>query len=394
MSLEVYDPRRAPRGVRLPSNRSLRSLKMISDDPRADPHFDFFAIHEETREQFTGENAIDLVERNYPLGTQFLMYGNAKERKIFGVDLQALRATNTRFVTMNYFPNPLRDFEYSYGIQRNFSEVRFFPRTGNAFQRVRTLADFEAGLADPTKITTTTSLEGIYNYDGDHRNLPERLYADGIRTLMLVHNLDNELGTGQQTKTRNGITSLGEEVAYEAMLRGIGMDLSHASSWMSHGVLNVVERMMARGENPPPPDISHTGAKGLVARTNRNATDAVLLRVAELGGIVGIVDIKRCVAKDMRREATAEDYVRSLEYVVNLFEKNNIPDATKRVAVSTDSNGKMDGSQMSGKLDNYESFHLGLDTEFNRRGYSPEFQREIRYENVVDHTRRVLQAAA
>ena len=118
-------------------------------------------------------------------------------------------------------------------------------------------------------------VEGLPGFAGDWDTL-ESWYVQGLRSVGLVWNDDNQLGGG--TNSARGLTELGKEFIRWCEERQILIDLAHMNPVMFADSMRVVTR---------PPFISHGGLYSLVPN-RRNYADEQLRAVTSLGGVFGV----------------------------------------------------------------------------------------------------------
>mgnify|MGYP000542492582 FL=1 len=119
--------------------------------------------------------------------------------------------------------------------------------------------------------------EGSHALDGDLANI-QRLYDAGFRMMSLQHFFDNKLGGSLHGESNAGLTDFGRQAVLEMDALGIMIDVSHSSPQVVDDVLNLIEGPLI---------VSHTGFKGHCNR-KRNISDALIARIAERGGLIGV----------------------------------------------------------------------------------------------------------
>ena len=119
--------------------------------------------------------------------------------------------------------------------------------------------------------------EGSHALDGDLSNI-QRLYDAGLRMMSLQHFFDNKLGGSLHGESNAGLTEFGRQAVREMDALGIMIDVSHSSPQVVDDVLNLIDS---------PVIVSHTGFKGHCDR-KRNISDALIARIAERGGLIGV----------------------------------------------------------------------------------------------------------
>ncbi|MEL6857818.1 MAG: membrane dipeptidase [Pseudomonadota bacterium] len=136
--------------------------------------------------------------------------------------------------------------------------------------------DVEGILADGKKVVFQ-SMENSYPL-GTDVSLLEHFYIGGLRMIAPVHFANNQFADSATdiSQPYDGLSPLGEELVREANRLGLVLDGSHASD-------ATVRDMMALSTTPV--ILSHTGAKAVYDHP-RNIDDALLLELAENGGVI------------------------------------------------------------------------------------------------------------
>lgn len=119
--------------------------------------------------------------------------------------------------------------------------------------------------------------EGSHALDGDLANI-QRLYDAGLRMMSLQHFFDNKLGGSLHGESNAGLTEFGRQAVLKMDALEIMIDVSHSSPAVVDDVLNLIDSPLI---------VSHTGFKGHCDR-KRNISDALIGRIAERGGLIGV----------------------------------------------------------------------------------------------------------
>lgn len=119
--------------------------------------------------------------------------------------------------------------------------------------------------------------EGSHALDGDLSNI-QRLYDAGLRMMSLQHFFDNKLGGSLHGESNAGLTEFGRQAVLKMDALGVMIDVSHSSPQVVDDVLNLIDSPLI---------VSHTGFKGHCDR-KRNISDALIARIAERGGLIGV----------------------------------------------------------------------------------------------------------
>lgn len=152
------------------------------------------------------------------------------------------------------------------------------------------------------------AIEGLHALDGDLAHV-ETLYDAGYRMMGITHFFDNALGGSLHGVSNAGLTDFGRDVVDKMDRLGIIIDLAHASTAVAEEVLE---------RSPRPVVVSHTGFKG-ACDTPRNYPDALMVRIAEAGGLIGVGywDAAAC-------DISVDGVARSIVYGVNLVGANHV----------------------------------------------------------------------
>ena len=159
-------------------------------------------------------------------------------------------------------------------------------------------------------------IEGAHPLEGDLANL-DRLFDAGLRIVGLTHFFDNELGGSLHGVGRHGLSEFGAQIVDRAAELGMIIDIAHASPAM-------VDDVLAR--SPRPVILSHGGLHG-VCPNARNLDDALMLRIAAAGGLVGIGYWDAAVC-----EVSPAGVVASIRYAIDLL-------GAEHVALGSDYDG-------------------------------------------------------
>jgi membrane dipeptidase len=164
--------------------------------------------------------------------------------------------------------------------------------------------NFRAG-----RLSVVLGVEGAHALEGKVDRVRE-LFARGVRFMGLTHLGNNELGGSSfPLVARRGLTELGHRVLNEMASVGMSVDLAHASREAMEAIL---AHRTAR------PFCSHTGVRA-VAGSWRNLDDSVLRRIAEKGGVVGII-----FGTVFLGGKEIEDVIRHIQHAVNVMGEDHV----------------------------------------------------------------------
>jgi membrane dipeptidase len=131
-------------------------------------------------------------------------------------------------------------------------------------------------------------------------------FADmGVRVVQLCYNTQNLVGTGCYERD-GGLSGFGREVISEMNRVGIMVDLSHVGGNTSREAIL---------ESKKPVCYSHCLPSGLKEHP-RNKSDEELRFIADHGGFIGVTMFPPFLKRGI--EATVDDYVEAMDYIINL----------------------------------------------------------------------------
>lgn len=170
------------------------------------------------------------------------------------------------------------------------------------------------------KLGLILSLEGFEPL-GNSLELLNIYYELGIRAGMLTWNCANLFASGADFRD-GGITNVGVLAIEKMNSLGILIDVSHLNE---QGFWDVIKL------NKKPTIASHSNAKALFNH-NRNLTDDQIKAIAKSGGVIGAVsyfskvneDDLNSIHLDDDDTETIYDYIKHIEYLVNLVGYNHV----------------------------------------------------------------------
>lgn len=140
------------------------------------------------------------------------------------------------------------------------------------------------------RIASLMGMEGGHSI-GSSLGVLRQMYELGVRYMTLTHSKNTSWAdSATDAPAHGGLTDFGRQVVQEMNRLGMLVDLSHVSEATMTDVLEV---------SKAPVIFSHSGAYGVTAHP-RNASDAVLKRVAANGGIVMAVAYPSYISEDRR----------------------------------------------------------------------------------------------
>ena len=178
------------------------------------------------------------------------------------------------------------------------------PRSEGMIRMIKTRGDLP-DKAEPGTVAFLLHFEGGMPLQGSIHQL-RNFYRLGLRSMQLTWNFRNELGDGVwENRTGGGLTNFGVEVIKEMNRLGMVVDLAHMNR---EGFFQSLEVAQA------PLIVSHANACGMFDNP-RNLADDQIKAIAQQGGLVGILALPERVTK---KDATLEDLLRHMDYMINL----------------------------------------------------------------------------
>lgn len=168
---------------------------------------------------------------------------------------------------------------------------------------VRTTADIEQAKKDG-KTGIILGFQNAHAFE-DQLGYVEAFADMGVRVVQLCYNTQNLIGTGCYERD-GGLSGYGREVIGEMNRVGIMVDLSHVGGKTSEEAIL---------ESKKPVTYSHCLPAGLKEHP-RNKSDEQLKFIADRGGFIGVTMFPPFLKRGV--DATVDDYVEALDYVINL----------------------------------------------------------------------------
>lgn len=174
---------------------------------------------------------------------------------------------------------------------------------------IKSTADIEQAKKDG-KTGIILGFQNAHAFE-DHLGHIEAFADMGVRVVQLCYNTQNLLGTGCYERD-GGLSGYGREVIAEMNRVGIMVDLSHVGAKTSEEAIL---------ESKKPVTYSHCLPAGLKEHP-RNKSDEQLRFIADHGGFVGVTMFPPFLKRGI--DATVDDYVEALDYVINLIGEDSV----------------------------------------------------------------------
>ncbi|MDT8895278.1 dipeptidase [Halomonas sp. I1] len=170
--------------------------------------------------------------------------------------------------------------------------------------------------ADITRAKEEGKTGIIYGFQNAHAFEDQIGYVEifkrlGVGIVQMCYNTQNLVGTGCYERD-GGLSGFGREIVAEMNRVGIMCDLSHVGEKTSTEVIEASEK---------PVCYSHCLPSGLKDHP-RNKSDEELKFIADRGGFVGVTMFTPFLRAGV--DATIDDYVEAIEYVMNIVGEDAI----------------------------------------------------------------------
>lgn len=289
----------------------------------------------------------------------------------YQTSFEQLQRNNARIVVATAFPVPPSDSYFDPTtnalIQKDFDEYNAHCVRNKNWRIIRTRADVDAVLEEPSQHGLVLHIEGLNVVgDADWQQL-EQWYEQGWRSLGIVWNLTNPLGGGTKDPTTS-LTTLGEKMIAWLQEHRMMVDFAHMNEPTFWKVANIVNGPIV---------VSHGNARA-VCNNPRNYTDEQLRRVAESEGVVGVFFARTFVTGGA--PATVAHVADHVDYLKNVM-------GIDHVALGTDF-----GGIITGLVEGLESLDCmpAFWAELARRGYTDDMMEKIAYRNAARALRDIL----
>jgi membrane dipeptidase len=197
------------------------------------------------------------------------------------------------------------------GTMRNIGEwQRWFAENADLIMPVRRAADIEQA----KRTGKTGIILGFQNTSAFEDQLAYvRLFKElGVGVAQIAYNTQNLVGTGCYESRDGGLSDFGREIVAEMNRVGMLCDLSHVGPNTSREVVLASTQPVA---------YTHILPFGLKIHP-RNKSDAEIRFIVEHGGFVGVTMFPPFLAQGSN--ATVEDYVEAIAYVIGLVGEDNV----------------------------------------------------------------------
>jgi len=172
---------------------------------------------------------------------------------------------------------------------------------------IETATDFQVA-KDAGKVGIVMGWQNSRPLDEDLGRLPF-FHRLGLRIAQPTYNYRNMIGDGCLEPEDGGLSTLGRDWVAAMNAARIAIDLSHVGERTSHQVLELSTR---------PCLLTHANAHA-VTPLERNKTDGLIRAVVAGGGMIGAsIYGPMCWSGDVTAKPTLDDYLKHLDYLVDL----------------------------------------------------------------------------
>lgn len=226
------------------------------------------------------------------------------------LQLRRYREAGVKFVCVNIGDSDMTLEEVIALLSSFRAQLKRHP---DEFVLIRTIEEIER--ADG-KLAVSFDLEGARSL-GENLALLELFYDLGVRWMLPVYNLRNQVGGGCHDAVDEGLTEFGRKFIREMDRVGLIKCCSHAGYRTAREILELTE---------VPTIFSHSNPRALGDHA-RNIPDDLMRAAAKIGGLVGINGIGVFLGDEA---ASSEAIVRHIDYAVQLI-------GPQHVAIALDS---------------------------------------------------------
>ena len=155
------------------------------------------------------------------------------------------------------------------------------------------------------------SFEAASMHDGRLDSIDE-FRAQGVLVMGLGYNLLSPFASGVLAKEPTGLTPLGHQAVARMNALGVTVDISHSDEASS---------LAAIGASKKPVLITHAGCAAIQAHP-RNKSDALLRKLADRGGVVGIYELSYLNTRSP--QPTLNDYMAHLTHALDMCGEDHV----------------------------------------------------------------------
>lgn len=179
------------------------------------------------------------------------------------------------------------------------------------FMQIRTVGDLAA--AERTgKVGIIYSFESVEMHEGKLDRI-EEFAGRGVRVMQLSYNLPSPFASGVMSpQPSQGLTDLGRQAVARMNALGVSIDISHLDEKSTLGVFEASKKPVA---------VTHAGCAGVHVNP-RNKSDAVLRKLADQGGVIGIFELS--YINGGATQPTLDDYMAHMVHALKVCGEDHV----------------------------------------------------------------------
>jgi len=218
-------------------------------------------------------------------------------------------------------------------------------------------------IASGGKSAVILSIEGSTAIDTEFETL-DFLYSQGLRSLAITHDGQNQYGSGCRVEDDTGLTPDGERLLEYAAKKGMILDLVHVGEKTFWGAIEHASQ---------PVFVSHSNSKS-VYNDVRNIKDQQIQVIGERNGVIAVNFISKFL--DSQKGVSLDRLIDHIDYIVELTSIENVslgPDFFKYLMPELEYVGDVgDPAEL-----------VRIPPALEMRGYSEKEISQICHENLV-----------
>jgi len=159
-------------------------------------------------------------------------------------------------------------------------------------------------------------------YIGNQLDNINKAYDLGIRRTQLAYNRGTALASGCMDPRDGGLKTFGIECVKRMNEIKMLVDVGHSSPLTMWDAIDASSK---------PIICSHAGLKGISPKNPRTHTDKGLKKLADNGGVLGVVGSPSTFSADIPQAGDVMDFIKCIDYAVNLMGVNSVGFALDQV---------------------------------------------------------------
>jgi len=169
-------------------------------------------------------------------------------------------------------------------------------------------ADIDKTIAEGRVVMMLDAQNGFYI--GNQLDNIKKAYDLGIRRTQLAYNRGGGLASGCMDPRDGGLKAFGKECIQVMNEVGMIVDVGHSSPLSMWDAIDASSKPIL---------CSHAGLRTISPKNPRTHTDKGLKKLADHGGILGVVGSPSTFTPEMRENADVMDFLKCIDYAVKLM---------------------------------------------------------------------------